>query len=158
MLKSMEKVSENCRIGITAVHCFQKNRRITSAIPRFGTSMGNLLVMYHGTPNGEYKMNLDFSLVCEKRRTLDAVFNEMSRRGIIDDFELGQKSVVKINEIIRKHGFETACALCFVDAKRFRQASTGFFCHYKCLWEKCASAISQWKQYSLHWPWQKKNQ
>ena len=75
------------------------------------------------TPNGEYKMNLDFSLVCKKRRTLDAVFNEMSRRGIIDNFELGQKSVVKINEIIRKYGFETACALCFVDAKRFRQAS-----------------------------------
>ena len=75
------------------------------------------------TPNGEYKMNLDFSLVCKKRRTLDAVFNEMARRGIIDNFELGQKSVVKINEIIRKHGFETACALCFVDAKRFSQAS-----------------------------------
>ena len=75
------------------------------------------------TPNGEYKMNLDFSLVCRKRRTLDAVFNEMARRGIIDDFELGQKSIVKINEIIRKYGLETACALCFVDAKRFRQAS-----------------------------------
>ena len=75
------------------------------------------------TPNGDYKMNLDFSLVCKKRRTLDAVFNEMSKRGIIDDFELGQKSVVKINEIIRKYGLETACALCFVDAKRFRQAS-----------------------------------
>lgn len=75
------------------------------------------------TPNGDYKMNLDFSLVCKKRRTMDAVFNEMARRGIIDDFELGQKSVVKINEIIRKHGLETSCALCFVDAKRFRQAS-----------------------------------
>lgn len=75
------------------------------------------------TPNGDYKMNLDFSLVCKKRRTLDAVFNEMAKRGIIDDFELGQKSVVKINEIIRKYGLETACALCFVDAKRFRQAS-----------------------------------
>ena len=75
------------------------------------------------TPNGEYKMNLDFSLVCKKRRTLDAVFNEMAKRGTIDNFELGQKSIVKINEIIRKYGFETACALCFVDAKRFRQAS-----------------------------------
>ena len=74
------------------------------------------------TPNGEYKMNLDFSLVCKKRRTLDAVFNEMSKRGIIDDFELGKKTVVKINELIRKYGFETACSLCFVDAKRFRQA------------------------------------
>ncbi len=75
------------------------------------------------TPNGEYRMNLDFSLVCKKRRTLDAVFNEMAKRGTIDNFELGQKSVVKINEIIRKYGLETACALCFVDAKRFRQAS-----------------------------------
>lgn len=74
------------------------------------------------TPNGEYKMNLDFSLVCRKRRTLDAVFNEMTKRGIIDDFELGQKTVVKINEIIRKFQFETACSLCFVDARRFRQA------------------------------------
>lgn len=75
------------------------------------------------TPNGDYKMNIDFSLVCRKRRTLDAVFYEMSRRGIINNFELGQKSIVKINEMIRKYGFETACALCFVDAKRFRQAS-----------------------------------
>lgn len=75
------------------------------------------------TPNGEYKMNLDFSLVCKKRRALDAVFNEMAKQGVIDEFELGEKSVVKINEIIRSHGFETACALCFVDAKRFRQAN-----------------------------------
>jgi hypothetical protein len=46
----------------------------------------------------------------------------MTKRGIIDDFELGQKTVVKINEIIRKFQFETACSLCFVDARRFRQA------------------------------------
>ena len=74
------------------------------------------------TPNGEYKMNLDFSLVCRKRRTLDAVFNEMTKRGIIDDFELGQKTVVKINEIIRKFQFETACSLCFVDARLLRKS------------------------------------
>lgn len=74
------------------------------------------------TPNGDYNMNIDFSLVCRKRRTLDAVFAEMTNRGIIENFELGPKSIVKINEMIRKHGFETACALCFVDSKRFRQA------------------------------------
>lgn len=73
-------------------------------------------------PNGEYVMNLDFSLVCKKRRTLDAVFNEMIRRGVISNFELGQDRIVKINDIIREHGFEVACAICFVDAKRFRQA------------------------------------
>lgn len=72
--------------------------------------------------NGEYAMNLDFSLVCKKRRTLNAVFNEMIARGIIDNFNLAQTEIVQINDIIREHGFETACALCFVDSKRFRQA------------------------------------
>lgn len=72
--------------------------------------------------NGDYAMNLDFSLVCKKRRTLDAVFNEMISRGIIDNFDLAQTEIVQINDIIRDYGFETACALCFVDAKRFRQA------------------------------------
>lgn len=72
--------------------------------------------------NGEYKMNLDFSLVCKKRRTLDAVFEEMIRRGVIGDYELGQVDIAKVNDVIRRHGFETACRLCFVDAKRFRVA------------------------------------
>lgn len=73
-------------------------------------------------PNGDYAMNLDFSLVCKKRRTLDAVFREMINRGIISDYDLGQVDIAKINDIIRKYGFETACRLCFVDAKRFRVA------------------------------------
>ena len=73
--------------------------------------------------NGEYAMNLDFSLVCKKRRTLDAVFQEMIARDIINDFELDGVQVAKVNEIIRSYGFETACRLCFVDAKRFRIAA-----------------------------------
>lgn len=73
-------------------------------------------------PNGEYGMNLDFSLVCKKRRTLDSVFDEMIRRGIISEFDLGQVDIAKVNQIIREFGFETACRLCFVDAKRFRVA------------------------------------
>lgn len=73
--------------------------------------------------NGEYAMNLDFSLVCKKRRTLDAVLNELVRRGVADNMNLGKESIVRINDIIHQHGFETACKLCFVDAKRYRQAS-----------------------------------
>lgn len=72
--------------------------------------------------NGDYSMNLDFSLVCKKRRTLDAVLNEMVRRGLADNVNMGQENIVRINDIIRKYGFEAACSLCFVDAKRFRQA------------------------------------
>lgn len=73
--------------------------------------------------NGEYAMNLDFSLVCKKRRTLDAVLNELVRRDVADNMNLGKESIVRINDIIHQHGFETACKLCFVDAKRYRQAS-----------------------------------
>ena len=72
--------------------------------------------------NGEYAMNLDFSLVCKKRRTLDAVFGEMIKRGMMDNVDLAESDIAKINDVIRESGFETACALCFVDAKRYRQA------------------------------------
>lgn len=70
--------------------------------------------------NGDYAMNLDFSLVCKKRRTLDAVLNEMIGRGLIDVAPDDPTFIASINDIIRKYGFETACRLCFVDAKRFR--------------------------------------
>ena len=70
--------------------------------------------------NGDYAMNLDFSLVCKKRRTLDAVLNEMIKRGMINTLPDDPKEIAKINDVIRKYGFETACRLCFVDAKRFR--------------------------------------
>lgn len=72
--------------------------------------------------NGEYALNLDFSLVCKKRRTLDAVFNEMISQGIMDDFDMVERSIAAINDVIRENDFETACALCFVDTKRYRQA------------------------------------
>ena len=73
--------------------------------------------------NGEYSMNLDFSLVCKKRRTLDAVFKELINRGSLDQMEMGEEQIASINQIIRESGFETACALCFVDSKRYRQAN-----------------------------------
>ena len=72
--------------------------------------------------NNEYDMNLDFSLICKKRRALDQVFNMLIQRGALDDFDLTGQSVAHINEIIRQNGFEVACFLCFVDSKRFRQA------------------------------------
>ena len=72
--------------------------------------------------NGDYKMNLDFSLVCKKRRPLDALYRAMIDDGFMDNIgQLSEIEVARINEIIRKNGFETACTLCFVDSKRYRQ-------------------------------------
>lgn len=118
MLNELDRIYDICR---------EKKERFE---PFSAWSDAEVVVDQKGNPlfsvikkNGEYAMNLDFSLVCKKRRTLDAVLNKMIKEGIIGDVYLGAENIVKINEIIRKHGFETACALCFVDAKRFRQGS-----------------------------------
>lgn len=78
--------------------------------------------------NSEYKMNIDFSTICKKRRTLDAVFREMIRRGMFEKLDLNKDEsaamVVNINNLIRKNQFEAACALCFVEARRYRQQQT----------------------------------
>ncbi len=74
-------------------------------------------------PNSEYGMNLDFSLVCKKRRALNAILNDMIDRNLVQYMGSANDdlTIARIADIIRNHGFETACRLCFVDAKRFRQ-------------------------------------
>ncbi len=72
--------------------------------------------------NGDYKLNQDFSRVCKKRRQLDFVLNLLAEDPEFSASYLTKKDFVAINNAIKKHGFEIACALCFVDSKRFRQA------------------------------------
>ena len=70
--------------------------------------------------NGDYAMNIDFSTVCKKRRALNNVLNEIVKRGYLAKHgDLTKKDVVDIQEAIKAHGFEVACALCFVDSKRY---------------------------------------
>lgn len=76
--------------------------------------------------NGDYSMNLDFSLVCKKRRALNALLNRMIKDGMFEGHSFNEKEIARINQIIQKHGFEVACALCFVDAKRYRVANVAF--------------------------------
>ncbi len=72
--------------------------------------------------NGDYPLNQDFSRVCKKRRQLDAVLNWLAAKDDFDVAYLTKDDYRKINEAISSHGYEVACALCFVDAKRFRQS------------------------------------
>ena len=75
-------------------------------------------------PNGDYAYNLDFSTVCKKRRPLDRVFASLVEDGTITDANidilLSEENIPKIQDIIKKHGLEVACALCFVDSKRYK--------------------------------------
>lgn len=74
--------------------------------------------------NGDYAYNLDFSTVCKKRVPLDHIFNSLVADGTITDENIGlllsQENIPRIQDIIKKHGLEVACALCFVDSKRYR--------------------------------------
>ena len=72
--------------------------------------------------NGDYVLNQDFSRVCKKRRQLDFVLNMLAEDQAFEASHLTNEDFVKINNAIKSHGFEIACALCFVDSKRFRQA------------------------------------
>lgn len=72
--------------------------------------------------NGEYDLNQDFSRVCKKRRQLDFVLNMLAEDPEFRAEYLTKQDFVNINKAIKKHRFEIACALCFVDSKRFRQA------------------------------------
>ena len=70
--------------------------------------------------NGDYAMNLDFSLICKKRRPLNALLDVMIADRMLDMRQLDEQEIATINKVIQRHGFEVACALCFVDSKRYR--------------------------------------
>lgn len=70
--------------------------------------------------NGDYAMNIDFSQVCKKRVALNAVLNAMVQSGDLNTYVLTETDVSALNNIIKKHEFVIACALCFVDSKRYR--------------------------------------
>ena len=72
--------------------------------------------------NGDYELNQDFSRVCKKRRQLNFVLNMLAEDPAFEASNLTKDDFVKINKAIKEHGFEIACALCFVDSKRFRQS------------------------------------
>ena len=70
--------------------------------------------------NGDYAMNLDFSLVCKKRRPLNRLLRTLINRNAFSTYSLKEREIAEINWILQEHGFEVACALCFVDSKRYR--------------------------------------
>lgn len=75
------------------------------------------------TPNGEYPLNIDFATVCKKRKALDHILNVMVTEGDLSAADLAGADIVRLQNIIKEEGLEIACALCFVDSKRYRIGS-----------------------------------
>lgn len=70
--------------------------------------------------NGEYKLNDDFSRICKKRVALNKVLNALVDKYGLNLPTLTESDINFINKSIKENGFEIACGLCFVDAKRYR--------------------------------------
>ena len=90
--------------------------------------------------NGDYAMNLDFSLVCKKRRPLNRLLRTLINRNAFGTYSLKERELAEINWILQEHGFEVACALCFVDAKRYRV--TGVADVFAALYNKMVKALA----------------
>ena len=90
--------------------------------------------------NGDYAMNLDFSLVCKKRRPLNKLLRTLINRNAFGTYSLKEREIAEINWILQEHGFEVACALCFVDAKRYRV--TGVADVFAALYNKMVKALA----------------
>lgn len=70
--------------------------------------------------DSEYPYNFGISLVCKKRRPLDAVMRELTKSGLINALKSDPMNIVAINRIIKEHNLEVGCDLCYVEARRFR--------------------------------------
>ena len=90
--------------------------------------------------NGDYAMNLDFSLVCKKRRPLNRLLRTLVNRNAFATYTLRERELAEINWILQEHGFEVACALCFVDSKRYRV--TGVADVFAKLWNNLVTSLA----------------
>lgn len=73
--------------------------------------------------NGDYDFNIDMATVCKKRKALDAVLNALVTDEVFEKYLPSEQCITDILDQIKTDGFEIACALCFVDAKRYRIGS-----------------------------------
>ena len=107
---------------------YENAQKYTNVFAPFGTwSEADVRYDSNGNPlmsvikaNGDYAMNLDFSLVCKKRRPLNRLLRTLINRNAFGTYSLKEREIAEINWILQEHGFEVACALCFVDSKRYR--------------------------------------
>lgn len=77
-------------------------------------------VLHSIVNNGDYPVNIDLALICKKRVAYMQVMKDLIDNGIMEQVKYDGVAIAKINEILRKNGFETACLGCFVESRRLQ--------------------------------------
>lgn len=68
--------------------------------------------------NGDYPVNIDLGALCTKREAADLLNQILVDEGLGQN--LGPTQLEALKDILKKHGFLTACDVCFVESKRAR--------------------------------------
>lgn len=69
--------------------------------------------------NSDYRWNIDLTTICKKREAYTAILDKVLSKVDFNNADFSQKNLVKLNVLLSENGIETACPLCFVDAKRY---------------------------------------
>lgn len=77
------------------------------------------VIMSCQVQNGEYEINYDFSTICKKRKAFQDIIEDLFRQTDLDTLDLTEENIFKINRILEEYGFEIACPICFVEARRY---------------------------------------
>ena len=78
------------------------------------------VILHSFVKNGEYPVNIDFSTICKKREAYMGVISKLIENGTFESTIIDGKSIARINEMLKKEGFETACLGCFVESRRLQ--------------------------------------
>lgn len=115
IIQDMDNVAE---IVLSLSKEFASIKRFLNAKPYYredGTLMLSALVS-----NGEYELNIDFTTICKKREQLSLFLQEYVEKGY--DFGkqggLTEQAMEELNNLFKKYDLDTACSLCFVEARR----------------------------------------
>lgn len=88
--------------------------------PRDGSIVLSALVK-----NGEYPVNFDLTKVCSRRLAMTEFIEELSHRegrkggdSMLSEIALTKDNLLKINDILKDAGYDTACLGCFVESRR----------------------------------------
>lgn len=78
------------------------------------------MVLHSIVNNGDYPVNIDLALNCKKRVAYMRVMRDLINNGVFESVKYDGDAIAKVNEILRKNGFETACLGCFVESRRLQ--------------------------------------
>ena len=78
------------------------------------------MVLHSIVNNGDYPVNIDLALNCKKRIAYMRVMRDLINNGVFESVKYNGDAIAKVNEILRKNGFETACLGCFVESRRLQ--------------------------------------